>query len=162
MMFPQKTDRSLRIVGVALEGREGSPVVVLESPGTGLFLPLAVDPFEAEIIIREFLETPDTAVAWLAQAIQSSPPRRGRIEMDSEGSPRMHLLYGLASSERDRYLSVGEGMILCRRLGIPVSAPESLFETSRDELSWLSSTGTFTGDFLYLSPPQYAPGIPVE
>ena len=163
MMFLNSSDCLIRIVGVALEGRDGSPFVVFESPETGSFLPLPADPFDAEIIIREFLGEGDhSAVSWLGDLLRRSAPRRGRIETDSGGRPVMRFPSGVPGGRQERLLPFGEGLALCRRLNIPMVAAEELFDSSREELSWLASSGTFTGDFLYLSPPQYAPGIPVE
>ena len=166
MMFSRKTDSSLGIVGVALEGRDGTPVVVLESPDSGRFLPLSVDTFDAEILIRDFLddqpETTDSAAAWLADLLRKTPPRMARVDFFDNGSPAVRLQFGLSPAAGDRLLPPGEGLVLCRRLNLPVSASEELYEATREDLKWMGSNGTFTGDFLYLSPPQYAPGIPVE
>ncbi len=168
-MLKSATDSNLRVVGVALEGRDGSPVIVLESSGTGRFLPVSVSPFDAEMLIRMFLEddspdglSPVSATEWLADYLRNRPPRLARLESADDGSLRVRFQYGFSISGRDRLMSPGEGLALCRNLGLSLQGSEGLFDMFREDLSWLSSTGTFTGDFLYLSPPQYAPGIPVE
>ena len=162
-MFLKSSDCYIRIVGVALEGRDGSPFVVFESPETGSLLTLPADPFDAEIIIREFIGEGDvSAVSWLGDLLHRSPPRRGRIDTETSDRPVVRFTLGGQGIRQDKILPFGEGLALCRRLDIPMVAADELFDSSREELSWLASSGTFMGDFLYLSPPQYAPGIPVE
>ena len=152
----------IRIVGVALEGRDGAPVVVFESQGTGELLPLPIDPFGAETLIRGYLgENDEAAVAWLADALGKSAPSAGRI-VSGDDAYWVRFPFRLSRRPKVRRLPLGEGLSLCRRLEIPLYAAESLFEASRDDLAWMAGSGSFLGDFLYLSPPQYAPGIPME
>ena len=168
VMFSRKAECSIRVVGVALEGRQGSPAVVSENLFTGEFLSLPVDPFDAEMIIRAYLDDDtdtDTsgeshAIAWLADLMNRNPPRRARIESCRTGEYRIR--FSFLPGTADRYLGPGEGLALCRRLSVPLCAERALFEATREDVNWLSRRGAFTGDFLYLSPPQYAPGIPVE
>ena len=166
MMFSRNTDSSLGIVGVALEGRNGTPVIVLESPDSGRFLPLSIDTFDAEILIRDFLDdqpgAPDSAASWLADLLRRTPPRLARIVFSDDGFPAIRLQFGTTASSKDRLLPPGEGLVVCRHLNLSVTASEELYQATREDLRWMSSNGTFIGDFLYLSPPQYAPGIPVE
>ncbi len=166
-MFPRLKDSSLRVIGVALEGSDGMPVVVLKESGGNIFLPVSVDPFDAETVIRSFLDededdSVDSALFWLADSLKSAPPRKALIELQEDGRYRVRFITGLFSTGKDRLLPFGAGLVLCRILEIPLTASDILFENSREELSWLSNTGTFLGDFLYLSPTQYAPRIPVE
>jgi len=151
-----KRTRQLRVVGVALTGRDGSPVVVFEEPLSGDFLPLNTDPYEAEMVIRGFVgEDEGTAVSWLAELLTHRPPKRAVIEMDENGRPFLRL-------SAKRYLAFGEGLALSRRLGFPIMAEDDLFESARGELTFLSDSGAFLKDFLYLTPPQYAPNMPLE
>ncbi len=155
----------VRIIGVALEGRSGSPVIVFDDPVSGNFLSVAVDPFDAEILIREFVGESDySAAAWLGDLLQSNPPRRGIVEIDNEGKPFVRLEFGNLrgmASKKNRTLPFGDGLTLIHRLSLPLYADERLFDVSREELSFLSDSSAFNGDFLYLTPPQYAPNIPV-
>lgn len=141
---------------MALAGRNGAPVVVFDDPIQGDFLPVSTNPFDAEVIIRAFSgEGDDTAVTWLGEILELNPPRCGIVEIDSDGDPRV-------SFGKDRHLSLGEGLALVHHLSIPLFADEKLFGISSDELSFLSESYAFSGDFLYLTPPQYAPNIPME
>jgi hypothetical protein len=147
--------RTVRIIGVALAGRGGSPVVVLDDPINGDFLPVSADPFDAEILIRDYIGEGDrTAAAWLGDLLKRSPPRRAVLEIDDDGRPHIQF-------RKNQYLPLGEGLALVRRLSIPLFADERMFDNSADELSFLTETRAFSGDFLYLTPPQYAPNIPM-
>lgn len=151
-----KRTHQLRVVGVALSGRDGSPVVVFEEPLSGDFLPVNIDPYEAEMVIRGFVgDDAGSAVSWLADLLTHHPPKRAVIEMDKDGRPYLRL------SAR-RHLALGEGLALARRLGFPIMAEDGLFESTRGELAFLSDSGAFLKDFLYLTPPQYAPNMPLE
>ena len=155
--------RGIRIVGVALEGSGGSPVIVFDDPVKGDFLPVPTDPFDTEILIRDYVGEGDrTAAAWLGDLLQRTPPRRGFVEIDDEGRPFVRLEFGGLFPGKSRYLPFGEGLALVRRLSVPLYADDRLFGVSRSELSYLTESRAFSGDFLYLTPPQYAPNIPVE
>lgn len=155
--------REIRIVGVALEGSGGSPVIVFNDPVKGDFLPVPADPFDTEILIRDFVGEGDrTAAAWLGDLLQRNPPRRGIVEIDDEGRPFVRLEFGGLRLANSRYLPFGEGLALVRRLSVPLYADDRLFGVSRDELSYLTESRAFSSDFLYLTPPQYAPNIPME
>jgi len=154
----------IRIVGVALEGRQGTPVLVFESPLSGEFLTVSVDPFDAEMIIRDFIgDAEHSAAAWLEDLLKSSPPLRGVLDAGEEGQPRVLLEFGFLGLgfRRNRILPLGEGLALLRRLSVPLYAGKYLFDTSREELGFLSESKAFGGEFLYLTPPQYAPNIPM-
>lgn len=155
-MSPKIKKRSVRIIGVALAGRDGAPVVVFDDPVKGEFLPVSTNPFDAEIIIRAFSgEGHHTAVTWLGEILERNPPRSGVVEIDDDGDPAV--IFG-----KDRHLPLGEGLALVHHLSIPLYANETLFEISSSELSFLTESYAFSGDFLYLTPPQYAPNIPIE
>ena len=155
--------RGIRIIGVALEGQGGSPVVVFDDPDTGEFLPIATDPFDTEILIRDFVGEGDrSATAWLGDLLRLNPPKQGVLDVDSDGRPFVRLDFNMLQLRQSRYLPLGEGLALVRRLSLPLFADDRLFEESRDELSYLTRTRAFSGDFLYLTPPQYAPNIPME
>jgi|GEM_PF-1738141 len=156
---------TIQLIGVALEGLQGMPVIVFENPVNGEFLTVAVDPFDAEILIRDYIgEAGHSAAAWLGELLESSPPSRGILDMSAEGIPLIRMEFGILRSgglKKHRVLSLSEGLILSRRLSIPLSADEQLFDTSREELSFLAGTEAFSREFFYLTPPQYAPNIPV-
>ncbi len=162
-MFPRVKEKSLGIVGVALEGRDGSPIVVLKDSCTGRFLPLSVDPFDAEMLLRDYLdEDGDSSTAWLAELLRRYPPRVVCLETAEDGSSRVRLGYSRTRGVRDRFLPVGEGLVLCRKLNLRIRAEESLFDAAGEELAWMGAHGAFTGDFLYLASGQYASGSPFE
>lgn len=141
---------------MALAGRNGAPVVVFDDPIQGDFLPVSTNPFDAEIIIRAFSgEGGYTAVTWLGEILEKNPPRCGIVGIDMDGDP-------FVDFGKNRHLPLGEGLALVHHLSIPLSANEDLFRISSDELSFLSESYAFSGDFLYLTPPQYAPNIPME
>ncbi|MCK5736771.1 MAG: hypothetical protein KAH21_09845 [Spirochaetaceae bacterium] len=154
----------VRIIGVALEGQQGMPVVVFDDPENGDFLTVSVDPFDAEILIRDYIgEAEHSAAAWLGDFLKTSPPRRGIIEKDDGGTFLIKLEFGILRSvglKRDRVLPFGEGLMLLRRLSIPLYADELLFDTSREELTFLTESNAFGGEFLYLTPEQYTSIIP--
>jgi len=151
-----KRTRQLRVVGVALSGRDGSPVVVFEEPISGDFLPVNTDPYEAEMVIRGFVgDDEGTAVCWLADLLTHRPPKRAIVELDENNRPFLRI-------SAKRHLAFGEGLALARRLGFPIVAGDDLFDSTRGELAFLADTGAFLQDFLYLTPPQYAPNIPLE
>ncbi len=156
----------IRIIGVALEGQQGLPVVVFNDPESGDFITVSADPFNAEILIRDYAgEADSSAAAWLGSLLENRPPIRGIINVDNEGNPRIQLEFGvhrLKGLGRKLSLSLGEGLILARRLSVPLYAEEHLFDSSRDELSFLNMNKTFGRDFLYLTPTQFASNIPLE
>lgn len=141
---------------MALAGRDGEPVVVFDDPIQGDFLPVATNPFDAEIIIRAYSdEGGSTAVTWLGEILEKNPPRGGVVDIDADGGP--YVDFG-----KNRHLPLGEGLALVHHLSIPLSANENLFRITSHELSFLSESYAFSGDFLYLTPPQYAPNIAIE
>jgi len=156
----------IRIIGVALEGQKGLPVVVFDDPQSGDFITVSVDPFNAEILIRDYAgEADSSAAAWLGSLLEGRPPLRGIINVDDEGNPGIQLEFGALRPKglkRSLSLSLGEGLILARRLSVPLYAEEHLFDSSRDELSFLNKVKAFGRNFLYLTPTQFALNIPLE
>ena len=155
-------DREIRLFGIALTGRDGLPVAVFESSGNGDFLTLPVSPFDAEALIREFTGAGegDNTAAWLGDIIKNRPPLRGRLELDQEETVRIHFSFSKRCSRGDRKLRLGAGFALSKRLGIPLFADNRLFFDFRPELTWLTNKNAFTGDFLYLTTPEYPSNIP--
>ena len=164
MMASKGNMHELRIVGIALAGSDGSPLVVFQDTETGDFLPLPTDPFDAEIVIREFTGDGDgTAVGWLVDAIGRNTPRGAVVETDADGPPKIRFSFGWGMKGlTTRVLPLGEGLGLCRRLDLPVSVDAGVFESFSRELDYLRTRHAFRRNFLYLTPPQYAPTIPVE
>jgi len=163
-MSPEYKKCAVRVIGVALEGRQGEPVLVFDDPLSGDFLTVPVGPFDAEMIIRDYLgDAVHSAAAWLEELLKSAPPQRGVLDLSESGSPRIRLEFGVLGlgSGKNRLLPLGEGLALLRRLSVPLFAGEHLFDSSRDELRYLSESKAFSGEFLYLTPPQYAPNIPM-
>ncbi len=156
----------IRIIGVALEGQQGLPVVVFDDPESGDFITVSVDPFNADILIRDYVgEADSSAAAWLGNLLESRHPLRGIINIGDEGTPRIQFEFGVhrpKGLKRNLSLPLGEGLILARRLSLPLYAEERLFDSSRDELLFLNREKAFGRDFLYLTPPQFASDIPLE
>ena len=153
-------------MGVALEGQQGLPIVVFNDVLSGDFLTVPVDPFDAEILIRDFSgEAESSAAAWLGSLLIGSPPVRGTLFIDDDNLPRIRIEFSslrLNGSKKNRSLPLGEGLILIRRLALPLYADERLFDLSQEELAFLNAVRAFGGNFLYLTPPQFAPNIPLE
>lgn len=163
LMSPDLHKCVIRVVGVALSGQAGSPVVVFNNPENREYLTLAVDPFDAEILIRDFSgEADDSAVSWLGDLLSSSPPNRADVVFSEDGRPEICLSFGRLIPGRRQRLSLGEGLALVRRLSLELYAPEKLFRDSAVEINYLTETRAFSNQFLYLTPPQYAPNIPLE
>ena len=153
-----ESKQRILVLGVALEGSTGSPAVVFRSASENRFLALNADPFEAETIIREFTgEGDSSAVAWLAGILGRRKPCRAHLLME-EG--RSWIVFQCLF-RRKRRLALGEGLALIHRLSVPLTASEELFQSSAQEMAYLGSRSVFSGDFLYLTPPQYAPNIPL-
>ena len=165
MMSKNYKKCGVRVLGVALEGLRGMPVIVFDSPENGEFFSVSVSPFDAEILIGDYAgEAESSASSWLAALLESSPPLRGIVHLDKNGNPLVRLEFGVLRKgfSRDRSLSIGEGLSIVRRLALPLYAEESLFADSGEELSFLNSRETFGRDFLYLAPLQFASNIPTE
>ncbi len=154
---------NLHVVGVALTGRDGFPVVVFQDTERENFLSLPTDPFEAEFIIREFIgEGEDSAVSWLAEIIGGKSLRQAVLEIGADNRPAVRFFFGGLKTPSERVLPLGEGLGLCRRLRLRLSAESDIFELFRDELAFLCKGNAFRENFLYLTPPLYAPTIAVE
>lgn len=153
----------LHIVGVALTGRDGFPVIVFKDSTTGSFLSLPTNPFEAEYIIHEFIgEGEGTAVSWLSEILGGKAPRRACLEIGDEKLPAVRFFFGGIKTPSERVLPLSEGLSLCRRLNLSLSVETEVFEFFREELAFLCNDNAFRENFLYLTPPQYAPTIAVE
>lgn len=153
----------IQVVGVSLSGRDGRPLIVFECPGSGDFLPLAVSPFDAETVIRDFTgDGESTAVAWLEDLLVRRKPRRAVLVDDGDDGPALRLDFRRTSRAPSRRLAVGEGLALVRRLDLSLLAEDRLFRRSREELAHLARGRGFRENFLYLTPPQFAPNIPLE
>ena len=149
-----------------MEGQQGLPVVVFDDPDSAEFITVSVDPFNAEILIRDYAGEADySAAAWLGNLLESRPPLRGIINVGDEGIPQIQFEFGVhrpKGMKRNQSLPLGEGLILARRLSLPLYPEEHLFDSSKDELSFLNREKAFGRDFLYLTPPQFASNIPLE
>jgi len=166
VMFLKYKKRVMRVIGVALEGQHGLPVVVFKDSESSVFLTVSADIFDAEMLIRDFTgEDESSASAWLSVFLEKRPPQRGIVYVDKDGDSRIRLEFGtirFKESKRNRSLTLGEGLIISRRLSLPLYADERLFEPSKNELEFLNESGAFAGNFLYLTPPQFALNIAVE
>ena len=153
--------KEIRIFGIALAGRDGSPVVVFESPDNGDFLSLPVSPFDAEALIREFTGEGDSdgAAAWIGDLMKKSPPLRGILELDEEETVRIRFSFSNMRGMPDRRLRLCTGFALSNRLQTPLFADNHLFLDFLPELVWLSDQDTFTGNFLYLTTAGYTSNI---
>ena len=162
-MFKNYKKCVVRVLGVALEGLRGLPVVVFDSPESGEFLSVTVNPFDAEILIGDYAgEAESSASSWLAELLQGNPPRRGIVYLNNNENPMVRLEFGVLQKgfNRERSLSIGEGLSIVRRLALPLYAEERLFEDSGEDFSFLNSKETFGREFLYLTPMQFASSIP--
>lgn len=161
-MFHSQSLQRVQIVGVALAGRRGNPIAVLRAPESGDFLSLPLSAFDAETLIKDHVgEEESCAVSWLEDMLRNDPPRFCVLEVPPVGEAFIRFTCSGSPFPEIRRLGAGEGMALARRLSVPVFARDSLFSEAEDELRWLTRNRVFTGDFLYLTPPQYAPTIPV-
>jgi len=162
-MLNNKKCVNVHIVGVALNGRSDSPVIVLECKKHKDFLSVPTTPFDAEAVIRDFTDDNlDTAVSWLASLLTPGRFQHGRIGFSEEGDAVVTILSRVRSRRVEKQLPLGEGLILCRKLEIPLEADPEIHKVSSEETSYLKETQAFREDFLYLTPPQHASSIPLE
>ncbi|MCG8452189.1 MAG: hypothetical protein MI717_03280 [Spirochaetales bacterium] len=152
--------QQLMILGVALTGRDGSPVIVMEESAGGRFLPIPADPFQTEMLIRNFTEeNHNSSVSWLAELLSTRPPQRALLELNGNGD--IHVRFAYRKQNRGYALPLGEGLSLVKLLHTPLFAEEPLFVLCEHELQYLSHHTNFTENFLYLTPAQYASNIPI-
>ena len=152
--------QQLMVLGVALTGRDGSPVIVMEESVGGRFLPVPADPFQTEMLIRNFTEeNHNSAVSWLGEQLRARPPQRALLETRSNGDIQVRFAY--RKQNHGYTLPLGEGLSLVKLLHIPLFADEPLFALCEHELQYLSHHTNFTENFLYLTPAQYASNIPI-
>jgi len=145
------------IVGVALTGSSGSPMAAFTDPRSGECFLLAIDPFQAEFIIRDYLgETENTAASWLSDMLRNSSISRAEVEVDDEGLPVINLVFKRSNSSQRHKLSLSDGLALVRRHSLPLYAHSYLFRNSEKDLECLSKKRAFGDQFLYLDPSELA------
>lgn len=148
-MFPMQ---KVTLVGVALEGMSGLPLIVFEGDETGRFLPLETDPFDIDFLIREIIgEGEDTAAAWVTDLIRRKRPKKALLITNDEGEARL-LISGSRVRGLPKAFRLGEGLVIARRLGLEITVHPQLFERCEDELDWMTDHGSFRDDFLFLDP----------
>ena len=148
-MFPFQ---KVTLVGVALEGMSGSPLIVFEGEETDRFLPLETDPFDIDFLIREIIgEGEDTAAAWVTDLIRRKRPTRALLTSNDEGEPRL-VISGSRIRGLPKAFRLGEGLVIARRLKLEIVAHPELFHRCEDQLEWMADHGTFREDFLFLDP----------
>jgi len=143
----------IRVAGLALTGSDGSPMVAFTDPRSGECLLLAIDPFQAEFIIRDFLgETENTAVSWLSELLRNASISRAEVEIDDEGMPVISLVFERSDSSQRHRLPLGDGLALVRRHSLPLYAHSYLFRNSKKEFQYLRERSAFGEEFLHLNP----------
>lgn len=144
-------------MGMALKGVNGVPVVIFQSLWQSDRFILEVSPFEAEMIIRDFLgEQPSSAVSWLEEYLRENPPRFGRMQNPSPAGGEVCFFFSGNVSEKERSLPLSEALSLARRLRIPLFADERFFENAPRDNSFLSTFRIIPGDFLYVPSMDYS------
>jgi hypothetical protein len=94
--------------------------------------------------------------------LADSPPLRAYVDANEEERPVIRLDFSRFSRKMSRRLPIGEGIALVRRLGLPLRADRNLFAEGRDEVAFLTESSAFRNEFLYLTPVQFSPNIPME
>lgn len=161
-MLCSRRFKPIHIVGIAAIGSEKSPVAVFLISETGEFLSLAVSPFDAEMLISDYLgENSLTAVAWVAQLLRRKHPCRGILESQGEGEFHIRFHFAGLTTLNDPILSVSEGLVLARRLDTPLFARDGLGTGMGEGIQWHSGIQEIGDDFLYFSPPGNASTVPI-
>ena len=146
-MFPLQ---KVTLVGVALEGMSGSPLIVFEGDETDRFLPLETDPFDIDFLIREIIgEGDDTAAAWVTDLLRRKRPTRALLTTNDEGEARL-VISGRRVRGLPKAFRLGEGLVIARRLDLDIVAHPELFHRCEQELEWMTDHDSFRDDFLFL------------
>lgn len=127
----------VRVHGVAVDGGDGMPVVLLLDPSACSGLPLQVGPFEASAIIIELegIAPPRPLTHDLLAAVfQEGGLRLERAELfgNPETGPRARLVYRRGLARRSREVRPSDAIALALRLKAPICAEACLLD-SREE-----------------------------
>jgi bifunctional DNase/RNase len=151
----------LRVHGVALDGGDGMPVVLLIDDVEGLGVPVSVGPFEASAIILE-LEgiSPPRPLTHdlLAEIFREAGLSLERAELFGEASSdaQARLVYRRGLSRRTRLVRPSDAIALAIRLKAPIQAERSLLSPrSRAEESITAFSSTPESYFVRSSDRPY-------
>ncbi len=123
----------VRVHGVAVNGGEGMPIVLLLDRDESSGLPITVGPFEASAIIIELegiLPPRPLTHDLLAELFREGGLSLDRAEIfgDAETGPRARLVYRRGFSRRVREVRPSDAIALAIRLKAPILAERNLLE----------------------------------
>ncbi len=127
----------VRVHGVAVDGGDGMPVVLLLDPTACSGIPLQVGPSEASAIIIELegISPPRP----LTHDLLATFFREGGLRLDRavlfgsrETGPRARLVYRRGLQRRDREVRPSDAIALALRLKAPICAEAGLLDSRED------------------------------
>jgi len=163
-MFNKLKMYKIQIIGVSFSEPELTPVLIFNNLFDGSYFSLPTDPFSAEILIRDYSgEGENSAAAWLSGILMEKSPNKACIKITGDGGLSVLIKFGrVLRTVQGRYLSLGEGLAVARRLSLPVFAEESVIYLYGNSQSFEKEGFSLKKDFLILSAESSYNGLFME